>query len=77
MPGKIARSPDRTSSGAVGTPGALRSLPAASREPRRLLEFTPFQTFIWGMPAHYSLDSVARLLLQLGVARVFIELSHE
>src|SRR5260370_552513 len=44
MPGKMARSPDRTSFGTAGTPEALRSPPMASRGPRRLLSFTPFQS---------------------------------
>jgi hypothetical protein len=44
MPGKIARSPDRTSFGTVGTPEALRSPPMASREPRLLLSSTSFQS---------------------------------
>jgi hypothetical protein len=44
MPGKMARSRDQTSFGTAGTPEALRSPPMASREPRRLLPSTPFQS---------------------------------
>ena len=44
MSGEMARSPDRTSFGAAGTPQALRRPPVASRAPRRLLSFTPFQS---------------------------------
>jgi len=44
MAGKMTRSPDRTSFATTETLGALRSLPMASRESRRLLSSTPFQS---------------------------------
>jgi hypothetical protein len=49
MPGKMARSPDRTAFGTAGTRAALRSPPTASGELHRLLSSTPLQSFIWGM----------------------------
>ena len=47
MTRKKAKSADQTSFGTPGTmetPGALRSPPVASGEPRRLLSSTPFQS---------------------------------
>src|SRR6266487_6187621 len=44
MPGKMARSPDQTSFGPLERRKTLRSPPMASREPRRLLSSTPFQS---------------------------------
>jgi hypothetical protein len=47
MTRKKAKSADQTSFGTPGTmetPGALRSPPVASGEPRRLLASTPFQS---------------------------------
>ncbi len=55
MPGKMARSPDRTAFGTAGTRAALRSPPTASGELHRLLSSTPLQSFIWGMSANTSL----------------------
>jgi hypothetical protein len=54
----MARSRDQTSFGTAGTPEVLRSPPTASREPRRLLSSTPFQSssgecrFIWLVRVH-------------------------
>jgi hypothetical protein len=41
---KMATSRDQTLFGTAETPEALRSPPMASREPRRLLSSTPFQS---------------------------------
>jgi hypothetical protein len=42
--GKMVRSRDQMSFGTAGTPETPRSPPMASRQPRRLLSSTPFQS---------------------------------
>jgi hypothetical protein len=60
MQGKMATSPDWTSFGTAGTPAALRSLPVATGDPRRVLSFMSGQCSSGECRLNGSANSAAR-----------------